>query len=127
MIELPEFMNATVVERTYRRAMELQDRGREPWWNGGGAARRLRDKGTRMAIDRNPRFMLFLERAAEYIRARSDEQQSILAQGGYVKTEYSEAALFRTAYEKADAPNRDEEALHAIWGWVYAAVAEALP
>lgn len=127
-IELPEFMNAAVIERTYRRMLELQDHGREPWWNGGRRARHLREVGVRMAMDRDPKMLLFLEKAAEYLRARSDEQISRIEHHGFADghNEYSEAGLLRTAYEKADSPDREEEALHRIWGWVYAAVAEAL-
>ena len=127
-IELPEFMGASVIERTYRRAVELQDHSREPWWNGGHHARRMREVGVRMAVARDPRMMLFLDKAAEYLRARSDEQKSRIAQLGYSEKhdEYSEAALFRTAYQKADEPRRDETALFDTWGWVYGAVAEAL-
>jgi len=127
-IELPEFMSAHVIERTYRRAMELQNCAREPFWNGGRRARQLRDIGVRMAIERDPRLLLFLEKSAAWLRTRSEEQLSRMRQLGYSEgyTEYGEAQLFRTAYEKADAPLHDEDALHAIWGWVYAATAEAL-
>ncbi len=126
-IELDDFITGRLIERTYRRMMELQDRSREPFWNGGRRARRLRDIGVRMAMDRNPHMMLFLERSTEYMRARSDEQKSTVGQMGYEQVdEMSEAALFRTAYEKADEPNRDPGFLHATLGWVFAAVAEAL-
>ena len=125
-IELPDFMTPSIIERVYRRAVELQDRGREPWWNGGRHARAMRERGVRMAMARDPRFMLFLEKCAEYLRARNDEQQSRLGQEGFVRTEYSEAALFRVAFEKADEPRRDEQFLHSTLGWVYAAAAEVL-
>ncbi len=127
MIELPEWLNARTIERTYRRALELQDHAREPWWNGGRRARKLREIGVRMALARDPKMMLFLDKAAEQMRGESDRQKSGVEQSGFAKVgEMSEAALFRTAFEKADEPRRDEEALHATWGWVYAAVAEAL-
>lgn len=147
---LPEWMNARVVERTYRRMLELQEMGGKAsrsaarevdkapapsvirsqpksfTWQQRRHARHMRKIGMRMAEARDPRFMTFLEKSAEYLRARNDEQQSRLAQLGYQRTEYGEYALFRTAYEKADDPKRDLEAMYAIWGWVYAAVAEAL-
>ena len=127
MIELPEFTNTRVIERTYRRMIELQDRGREPWWNGGRAARSWRDKGIRMALARDPRLLLFLERGAEYLRARNDEQLSRVEHAGYARvSEFSEFAVWRTAYEKAVDPNRSEDVIAATFGWVYAAAAEAL-
>lgn len=123
-------MNASVIERTYRRMVELQEQARAPaWkWRRRDRAHHLRKVGVHMALDRNPRMMLFLEKMAEYLRARNDEQLSRIAQHGWsdAHTEYTEFSTVRTAYEKADEPNRDEEALHSIWGWVYAAVAEAL-
>jgi hypothetical protein len=127
MIELPEFMTATVIERTYRRMVELQDKAKSPFWAGGLRARGLRDKGVRMAMARHPQMLLFLERSAEYLKKRNDEQMSHFEQLGYRRpSEYSECALFRTAYEKMDDPKKDEAFLHATLGWVYAAVAEAL-
>lgn len=127
MIELPDFVTGPIVERTYARMIYLQDRAREPWWNGGRRARQLREVGVRMALARDARLLLFLEKSAEYLRARNDEQLSRIAQLGYAKApEFSEFALFRTAYEKAVEPRRDEAALHATWGWVYAACAESL-
>lgn len=127
MIELPEFMTASVIERTYSRMIQLQNKGREPFWNGGTRARHLRKVGVRLAMARDPKMLLFLEKMAEYLRARNDEQLSRVEQLGYARvSEYQEFSTVRTAYEKATEPNRDEEALHAIWGWVYAATAEAL-
>jgi len=150
MIELPEFMNGRVIERTYRRMMDLQDAGGSRAVIGAQApmqeeaARRTRPTkrlswrarfdathykriGLRMAVARDPRLLLFLEKGAEYLRARNDEQRSMIEQLGYVKAnEFSEFALWRTAYEKAVEPKQDVEAMHDIWGWVYAAVAEAL-
>ncbi len=124
MIELPEFMSGKVIERTYRRMIELQDAWRQ---RRSPRAEALRIRGVNMALARDPRFMLFLEKGAEYLRARNDEQKSRFAQLGHAQaTEFNEFSQWRTAYEKALEPNRDPEALHAIWGWPYAAVAEAL-
>jgi hypothetical protein len=137
-IELPEFMTANVVERTYRRMIELQDAGGTAYGRKGAIrqatsfwdrkrAQHLRAIGTRMAVQRDPKMLLFLERASVYLQARSDEQLLRVEHLGFARiNEYQEAALFRTALEKADSPGTDREALHAVWGWVYAAVAEAL-
>lgn len=126
MIELPEFMSGAVVERTYRRMRELQDRAREPFWNGGMRARAFRDRGMRMARARDPRMLLFLEKGAEYLRARNDEQASRFAQEGYARTDFGEYALWREAFLKATEPQQHDDVMYGLYGWVYAAVAEAL-
>lgn len=123
-IELPEFMNGRLVERTYRRMIELQDA-----WRGRRDQRAhwLRVKGVNMAKARDGRMLLFLEKGAEYLRAKNEEQISMISQLGYAKhTEFNEYAQWRGAYEKAVEPLHDEAALHGIFGWVFAAVAEAL-
>lgn len=125
-IELPDFMSPRLVERTYGRAMELQRQCKNAFWKGGYAARKWRERGLRMAIDRNPRLLLFLEKAAEHLRVCNDEQASRVTDAGFTKTDFSEYALFREAYIKATEPSRDESAMHQIFCWIYAAAAEAL-
>lgn len=125
-IELPDFMTARLVEKTYQRAMELKQKERAPFWNGGAKARRHKDIGVRMAIDRHPKLLLFLDKAAEHLRAENEQQKERFEERGFAQTDFSEYSTFREAFIKADEPLRDEYALHNIFCWVYAAVAEAL-
>lgn len=129
MIELPDFVTPELIERTYRRAMAIQDAGHvrstSSWWSKH-RARHLRHVGVKMAMARDPKLLLFLEKAAEHLRRMNDEQKSRIEQQGFAKTDFSEYALFRTAYEKALEPKRDEAALASIWGWIYASACEAL-
>lgn len=125
-IELPEFMSARVVEQTYRRAMELKAKENESWWKGGAKARRYKDIGVRMAIDRHPKLLLFLDKAAEHLRTENEQQKDRMGEHGFAQCDFSEYATFREAFIKADAPQRDVHALHHVFCWIYAAVAEAL-
>jgi hypothetical protein len=129
MIELPDFVTPELIERTYRRAMAIQDAGHvrstSSWWSRH-RARHLRHVGTKMAMARDPKLLLFLEKAAEHLRRMNDAQKSEITDRGFARTDFSEFELFRTAYEKAMEPKRDEAALFTIWGWVYASAAEAL-
>lgn len=129
MIELPDFVTPELIERTYRRAMAIQDAGHgrstSSWWTKH-RARNLRHVGVKMAMARDPKLLLFLEKAAEHLRRMNDAQKSRITQEGFARCDFSEYELFRTAYEKALEPKRDELALAATWGWVYAASAEAL-
>ena len=119
-------MTARVVEQTYRRTLELKAKERDAWWMGGAKARRYKDIGVRMAIDRHPKLLLFLDRAAEHLRAENEAQRDRFGERGCAMTDFTEYALFREAYIKADAPEQDRHAMHHIFCWVYAAVAEAL-
>lgn len=125
-IELPEFMSACVVEQTYRRATELKAKERDPWWSGGAKARRYKDIGVRMAIDRHPKLLLFLDKAAEHLRAENEVQKDRMGERGFAQCDFSEYATFREAFIKADEPQRDMHAVHNIFCWIYAATAEAL-
>lgn len=126
-IELPDFMTARLVEKTYGRAMQLRDASQKGWFRLDAIkARRAKEIGVRMALDRHPKLLLFLEKAAEHLRTVNDEQASRITQEGFAKTDFSEYAVFREAYLKAVEPGRDEHTLHKVYCWVYAAAAEAL-
>jgi hypothetical protein len=120
-IELPDFVTEPVVERAYRRSLELQRSG-----EGSALGRALRIRGMNMARDRNGRFLKFLELGAEILRRKNDEQAGQFKAHGYAKTDFNEYTTWRTAYEKAVDPEQHERTMFKIWGWVYAAVAEAL-
>ncbi len=126
VIELPDFVTPELIERTYNRALHLQNHGREPWWNGGRRARMLRTVGVKMAMARDPKLMLFLEKGAEHLRRMNDAQKSRMSQHGYQTTDFGEFSLFKTAYEKCLDPKKDELFLHDTLGWIFAACAEAL-
>lgn len=120
MIELPDFVTPALIERTYARAIALRDMGeRNP------RARAALEKGMNMARARYPKMLLFLEKGAEHLQQQNQRQQDRI-RGTYAPTEFNEFATWRTAYEKALDPDADERALFRTWGWIYAAVAEAL-
>lgn len=125
MIELPEFVTSDLIERTYARAIQLRDLGeRNP------SARSLLSRGMNMARQRYPKMLLFLEKGAEHLQQKNQDQQARLQANetglSFGRTEFSEFATWRTAYEKAVDPEADERTLYRTWGWIYAAVAEAL-
>ena len=124
MIELPDFVNGRAVEHAYRRMIEMQNDWRK--WRDP-RAHSLRVRGMNMARARHPKLLLFLEKGAEYLRARNDEQLSRVPQEGYARvSEFNEFAQWRTAYQKACEPNQDERLMYGVFGWVYAAAAEAV-
>lgn len=128
MIELPEFMTGRLIERTYGRARELReeseiglnDRKRQN-------ARAHFVRGMNMARQRSPRMLLFLEKGADYLQHRNDEQQSRISQEGFAKSDFTEFATWRAAYQKVCEPGEFEDAKYRIYGWLFAAVSEALP
>jgi len=126
VIELPDFMTPALVERTHARAMVLKELGKK----NNARANALLRCGMNMARARHPRMLLFLEKAADHLQQKNQEQQARFryAEDGreYKAAEFSEAATWRTAYEKALEPGMDERTLFRTWGWIYAAVAEAL-
>lgn len=122
MIELPEFVTGQVVERTYQRALTLQDLGRR----GDARARRWLVEGMNRAKARDPRMAAFLEYGAEHLRKLNDAQVSRFEQEGFRKTEYTEFGAWREAYLKMTDHAQDESIMYRVFGWVYAAVAEAL-
>lgn len=126
MIELPDFVTPELAERVYVRAKYHQDHGREGFWNGGPRARKLRAIGEKMALARDPKLLLLLEKSAEHLRRMNDEQASRITQQGFAKTEFTEYGQFRLAYEKVLDPRRDETAMMGLFGWLFAACAEAL-
>lgn len=125
MIELPESVTPALIERTYARAIQLRDLGeRNPH------AKSLLTRGMNMARKRYPKMLLFLEKGAEHLQRQNQAQQARLQANEtglrFGKTEFSEFSTWRTAYEKAVDPEADERTLYRTWGWIYAAVAEAL-
>lgn len=123
MIELPEFMSGSLIERTYRRSRELREQSVR---HGSTRAREMCLKGVRMARDRNPRMLLFLEKGADWLSHRNDEQRSRFAQEGFAPNDYTEFATWKEAYLRASEPRGREDTQLEVFGWVYGAVAEAL-
>lgn len=123
MIELPEFMNGRLIERTYARAMALQNMG-----DRDAYARRLMEQGLRRARGRDPRTLLFLEKGADYLQHRNDEQKSRFAQEGHEgkNYEFTEFGTWREAYLLMSEPKAHADVKMEVFRWVYAAVAEAL-
>lgn len=125
-IELPDTVTARLVERTYARVYAIKRmstgnaRERE-------VAKMLRTRGVNMARARSPRMLLFLEKGYEYLRQESAAQADRYEKAGLATApEFSECSTWRTAYEKAVEPRQDEQCLHEVFGWIYAAVAEAV-
>lgn len=119
MIELPDFVTEALVERTYRRVQEIRALG-----ENHRNARALLVRGMNAARAKSPKMLLFLEKGAEILRRKNDEQQSRFAQEGYCRTDYSEFATWRESYMLCVEPRDDVK--YAVFGWIYAAVAEAL-
>jgi hypothetical protein len=125
VIELPDFVTPKLIERTYKRSLELRALGERH-----SKARPLLVKGMNMARARHPRMLAFLEKGAEHLQSQNQAQQARFRHNEsgveYKPSEFSEYATWRTAYEKVLEPGADERTLFRIWGWIYAAVAEAL-
>lgn len=125
-IELPEFINAQLIERTYQRTIALRARG-----ENDRQVRALLVRGMNMARDRNPRMLLFLEKGAEWLRKESEQQRDRMEEAGHQEAfargiQFTEYEQWRIAYEKATAPEQDDRLMYRTLGWIYAAVAEAL-
>lgn len=126
MIELPDFVTPGLIERTHARAMTLKELGKK----NNPRANALLRCGMNMARARHPKMLLFLEKAANHLQQKNQEQQARFRyaedEREYRASEFSEAATWRTAYEKTLDPGTDERTLFRTWGWIYAAAAEAL-
>lgn len=122
-IELPEFMTGSVIERTYRRTMALQNLKEHDHY-----ARRMMEQGLRRARARDGKMLLFLEHSVNYLQHRNDEQKSRFAQEGHdnPNLEFSELSQYREALLLLDAPRDHADVNFGVFRWVYAAVAEAL-
>lgn len=118
-IELPEWVNDKVIERTYRRVLELRAKG-----ENHPATRSLLVRGMNMARAQSPTMLLFLDKGAEVLRRFNDEQQSRFDQAGYRRVDYSEFSTWREAYLLCVEPRDDVR--YRVFGFVFAAVAEAL-
>lgn len=123
MIELPSFVDGRTIERIYGRAVALQNAHQ---FRRERRAHDLRIRGMNMARDRHPRMLLLLEKGADYLQARNDEQKSRITQEGYASSDFSEYSSWRLAYEKCLDPKQDEAFMFGTLGWVFAAVAEYL-
>lgn len=123
MIELPEFMNARIIERTYQRAMAMQNRTANDAYS-----RRMIEHGLRRARARDGKMLLFLEKGTEYLRQMNDAQKSRFAQQGYDQpnVEFTEFSTWREAYLLMLEPSHHADVKMDVFRWVYAAVAEAL-
>ena len=125
MIELPEFMSAERIEHAHARSMAI----RQACYHGSPRQRELaaslRSRGMNAARDRNPRMLLFLEKAVEHMRRLNDEQQSRLTQEGYQRTKFTEFSTWEAAFLKSDQLGQDESLQFGVFAWVYAAIYEA--
>lgn len=123
MIELPDFVSRESTERAYHRAKVLQN----AWAKyKDGRSKRARAVGCRMARLRNAKMLLFLEKGAEHLRAMNDEQASRVVQEGYAKSDFAEFSQWREAFLLTRDPKLHEDVDFVVFGWIYAAVAEAL-
>ncbi len=120
-IELPEFVTGKVIERTYHRAMKLQDKGARDHYAG-----RMLLAGMNRARARDPLLLLFLEKGADHLQKVNDSQQDRFDEGGHRRQDFSEFATWREAYQRASEPQAHEDVMYRVYGWVYAAVHEAL-
>ena len=120
MIELPEFMTANIVERTYGRVKALRNLGRSHL-----RAQRYLTQGRNRVRARDPKLLLFLERGADVLQAKNDAQKDRFEEQGFRRQDFAEYAQWREAYIKASEPRRDDVQLE-VYAWIYAAVAEAL-
>ena len=132
-VELPEFMNGKTVERFYGRVLRSSSSGSHK------EARRI-DRGLRMARDRHPKLLKFLDASATVLQVCSESQQDRLEEGKvqairsenaveYVRAQFprqdfSEFSTVRAAYTLADAGN--DPGLLRIYAHVYAAVADEI-
>ena len=125
MIELPELMSAERIEHAHARSMAI----RQACYHGSPRQRELaaslRSRGMNAARDRNPRMLLFLEKAVEHMRRLNDEQQSRLTQEGYQRTKFTEFSTWEAAFLKSDQLGQDESLQFGVFAWVYAAIYEA--
>jgi hypothetical protein len=121
MIELPDFLTPQRVEAIYGRALRLAKLGHQHQ-----GARRLLDNGLRRARARDARLLLVLEKGADYLQSRNDEQRSRFEQEGYARQEFGEYALWREAYQKVLDPKASDMVMTSVYGWILAAIGEFL-
>jgi hypothetical protein len=119
-IELPEFVTPRVIERTYRRALELQNHRDSPYSRG------MLLKGMNMARAQHAVMAKFLEKGADHLQKVNDSQQERFDEKGLRRTEFSEYASWREAFLRMTEPTQHEDVMFRVFGWIYAAVAEAL-
>jgi len=119
-IELPDFVTPALIERTYGRAAKLQDHRDSPY------SRSMLVKGMNMARSQHAVMAKFLEKGADHLQKINDSQRDRFEEHGLVRTDFSEYAAWREAYLRMTEPNRHEDVMYRVFGWIYAAVAEAL-
>jgi hypothetical protein len=118
-------MSAERIEHAHARSMAI----RHACYHGSPRQRELaaslRSRGMNAARDRNPRMLLFLEKAVEHMRRLNDEQQSRLTQEGYQRTKFTEFSTWEAAFLKSDQLGQDESLQFGVFAWVYAAIYES--
>jgi hypothetical protein len=137
-IELPDFMTDRMVEQFYRLIISGSERGSHT-----PHQERRNNRGLRMARDRNPKLLLFLEKSAEVLRRANETQQDRFAEGVqqdvrvngevvdrlhacFPKQDFSEYATVRTAYTVCDGYKEEDYTMIAVFQNVYAAAADCI-
>ena len=127
-VELPDFVDLSLVEFAYRRSVTMQDsqlRLKTQYAAEWGA------RGVRLARRRDARLLKFLDQACEHVWKWAQWQKSRFKQEGFdnhqqVSGEFTEESTWRQAYQLADQGERDAGAQLEIFQWIYGACAEAV-
>lgn len=122
-IELADFVTEDSIARAYRRAGELQRRHRD---HRDSYAARMLSEGMNRARDRDPKCLLYLEKGAEILAQLNERETSRFSQLGYRRADYNEYTQWKEALIKAQEPRRNEDVMFRVFGWIYAAVNEAI-
>lgn len=125
-VELPDQVTDARVEYTHKRAMAMQDQ------HLVGAGRRYteawRQRGVRLARERDPKMMKFLDLSAERLFRLQAPQLSRFRQEGFdhharVSNEFTEFSQWKQAMLLAD---EKRSCNPEVFGWLYGAAAEAV-
>ena len=108
-LELPEWVNATTVERAHAKALQAQRL----------QALGFAEKGMRAARARDPHLMKALEGGAEVLLKLSERQLGKNYSVAGVRIDATEHQLWREAFVHAD---KGEPLIH--FRWIYGAAAE---
>lgn len=127
-VELDVFVSDKLVEHVYQRAQSAQKamrRRRTPYMEA------YRQRGVRLAAERDPKLLKFLELAAERLWKLQEPQRSRFRQEGHdgyahESGEFTEFSTFKQAMLLMDQLHREQDCRHEVFGWLYGAVAEAV-
>lgn len=127
-VELEPFVTDKLVEHVYIRAQRAQAAHRT---RATTFLTAFRERGMRLARARDPRLLKFLDLASERMWKLQEPQRSRFRQEGFdgharLTGDFTEFSTFKQALLLADQLHKEGDCSHEVFGWLYAAAAEAV-